>query len=85
MANPEKVKTSKKGSEKQLRKTIQEKLAAALTDHKNGMDEKDFQNSLKKASKILTRDITEAAAKKQKKEKKAKKKSGKKKEKQFLM
>lgn len=84
MATPEKIKPSKKGSEKQLRKTIREKLAAALTDHKNGMDEKDFQNSLKKASKILSKDITDAAAKKLKKEKKAKKKSGKKK-KEFLM
>jgi hypothetical protein len=48
------------------------------------MDEKDFQNSLKKASKVLSKDITDAAAKKLKKEKKAKKKSGKKK-KEFLM
>jgi len=86
MANPEKIKTSKKGPEKQLRRTIQEKLAAALTDHKNGMDDKEFQNSLKKASKILSKDMIDAAAKKLKKEKKAKKKSGKKKKKkEFLM
>jgi hypothetical protein len=84
MANPEKIKTSKKDSEKQLRKTIREKLAAALADHKNGLDEKDFQASLKKASKILSKDMSEAASKKQKKEKKAKKISGKKK-KEFLM
>jgi hypothetical protein len=85
MADQAKTKTNRKDSEKQLRKAIQEKLAAALADHKNGIDEKDFQSSLKKVSKILSKDISEAVAKKQKKEKKAKKKSGKKKKKEFLM
>ena len=84
MADQAKIKTIKKNSDKQLRKTIQEKLAAALADHKDAMDEKDFQNSVKKASKILSKDISEATAKKLKKEKKAEKKSGKKK-KEFLM
>jgi len=85
MANPEKIRIPKKNPEKELRKTIQEKLAIALSDHKNGLDEKDFQDSLKKASKILSKDISEATAQKHKKEKKAEKKSGKKKKKEFLM
>jgi hypothetical protein len=73
-----------KDSEKELRKIILQKIGAALADHKNGMDEKDFQNSLKKASKILSKDITGVAAKKLKKEKKTSKKKSKKK-KEFLM
>jgi hypothetical protein len=82
MAKPEKILI--KDSEKELRKIIQQKMSVALADHKNGMDEKDFQNSLKKASKVLSKEITGAAAKKLKKENKASKKKAKKK-KEFLM
>lgn len=82
MANQQK--TSKKDSEKILRKTIQEKIATALSEHKNGMSDKDFQDSLKKASKIISKDLAEAAEKKFKKEKKAHKRS-KNKKKDLLM
>jgi len=82
MADQE-INKPKKRSEKQFRKTIQEKLAAVLADLKTGMDEKEFQNSLKRASKLLSKDFFAAAAKKLKKEDKAAKKSKKKKE--FLM
>jgi hypothetical protein len=82
MAKQEKI--AIKNSEKELRKIIQQKISVAIADHKNGMEEKDFQNSLKKASKILSKDLIEAAAKKLKKENKASKKKSKKK-KEFLM
>jgi hypothetical protein len=79
MAKPETNKPSKKDSAKQLRKTIYGKLSTALAEHKTSMDEKDFQNSLKKASKLLSKDFSDGAAQKSKKEKKAAKKSEKKK------
>jgi hypothetical protein len=82
MAKPNKI--AIKDSEKELRKIIQQKIAEALAEHKNGMDEKEFQSSLKKASKLLSKDITEAGVKKWKKDKKAGKKSTRKK-KEFLM
>jgi hypothetical protein len=81
---PKPNKTAIKSSEKELRKIIQEKISVALADHKNGIDDKHFQNSLKKASKILSKDIIEASVAKWKKEKKAAKKVRNKK-KEYLM
>jgi len=73
-----------KASEKELRKIIQKKIELAIADHKNGIDEKHFRKSLKKASKILSKEITGASVEKWKKQKKAGKKS-KKKTKEYLM
>lgn len=84
MAKQENIKQVKKQTEKQFRRIIHEKLANAFAEYRNGMDEKDFQSSLKKASKILSKEINEAIEQKKKKEKKQLKKR-KKKEKEFVM
>ena len=43
----------KKVEVKKLRKEVQEKLAAALSDYKNGLPEKKYSKTLKKASKLF--------------------------------
>lgn len=59
--------------EKQLRKTIQEKLAFTLVDYKEGLSEKKFLSGLKKVSKLLAADFAKASRKKEKRERKAEK------------
>ena len=44
---------TKKIEVKRLRKEVQEKLAAALADYKNGVPEKKYSKTLKKASKLF--------------------------------
>ena len=44
---------TKKIEVKRLRKEVQEKLAAALADYKNGVPEKKYSRTLKKASKLF--------------------------------
>ena len=63
---------SKKGSKKELRKLIYDKLAGALAEYKEVVKEKRFATNLKKASKLFAADIARASNKngKQGKEKK---------------
>ena len=44
---------TKKIEVKKLRKEVQAKLAAALADYKNGVPEKKYSKTLKKASKLF--------------------------------
>ena len=47
-------KPKKENGKKELRNDIHVKLEAALSDFKNGMDEKKFNEALKKGSKLLS-------------------------------
>jgi hypothetical protein len=71
-------KTSKKDIEKDFRKSIYEKLSLSLDDYKTEMDENEFQDSLKKASKLLAKDISKGILAKNNQKKKNKIKTGKK-------
>lgn len=51
-------------TKKQVRKVIFEKLARALDDYKDGLNEKKFENKIKKATKLFVVDIAKAAKKK---------------------
>lgn len=42
---------------KELRNTLQQKLSLALADYKNILQEKKYERSLKRASRLLTTDI----------------------------
>jgi hypothetical protein len=48
-----KKRETKKIQVKKLRKEVQEKLAAALADYKNGLPDKKYSKTLKKASKLF--------------------------------
>ena len=48
-----KKRETKKIQVKKLRKEVQEKLAAALADYKNGVPDKKYSKTLKKASKLV--------------------------------
>ena len=48
-----KKRETKKILVKKLRKEVQEKLAAALADYKNGIPDKKYSKTLKKASKLF--------------------------------
>jgi hypothetical protein len=50
----------KKISKKELRKEVYEKLAGALAEYKTGINEKKFDNRLKKVSKNFALDIAKA-------------------------
>jgi hypothetical protein len=50
----------KKISKKELRKEVYEKLAGALAEYKTGINEKKFDNRLKKVSKTFALDIAKA-------------------------
>jgi len=54
---------SNKVSKKQVRKVVYEKLAGALAEFRDTVDEKKFRNKLKKASKLFAVDIAKAANK----------------------
>jgi hypothetical protein len=60
-------------TKKQVRKTVYEKLSAALSDYKE-LNQKKFENNLKKASKLLASDIRKALNKKRPNGKKIKEK-----------
>lgn len=60
MIDTEKDLPVKKISKKELRKQVYEKLAGALAEYKNGINEKKFDNKLKKASKFFAADIAKA-------------------------
>lgn len=69
---------TKKKAKKELRSTLQQKLSLVLTDYKNILQEKKYERSLRRASRLLTEEIIEAidkgAKKAEKKEKPAKQK-----------
>ena len=48
---------------KETRKEVFNKLSAALSDYKDKLDEKKFDNNLKKASKLFAVDIVKALKK----------------------
>jgi len=48
---------------KETRKEVFNKLSDALSDYKNKLDEKKFENNLKKASKLFAVDIVKALKK----------------------
>ena len=60
-------------TKKQVRKTVYEKLSAALSDFKD-IDQKKFENKLKKASKLFAPSIRKALNKKGANGKKSKEK-----------
>ena len=60
MADIEKDLPVKKISKKELRKQVYDKLAGALAEYKTGINERKFDNRLKKVSKIFAFDIAKA-------------------------
>jgi hypothetical protein len=67
-----KKKESKKVMVKQLRKEVQQRLATALADFKNGWPEEKYNKTLKKASKLFVTDLARAEQKGKEKTKKKK-------------
>lgn len=53
----------RKITKKEVRKEVYEKLAGALAEYKGSLNEKKFENKLKKASKLFAVDITRAQRK----------------------
>jgi hypothetical protein len=64
MADIEKLPKEKKITKKGVRKAIYEKLASALVEYKDSLNEKKFSNKIKKATKLFVVDITRASKKK---------------------
>ena len=60
-------KASRKLSKKEARKVVYEKLANALSEYRNGVNEKKFTSNLKKASKLFAADIAKAVARQKQK------------------
>jgi hypothetical protein len=58
-----------KGSKKQMRKILQEKLALTLADYRSVIGEKKFESRIRKAARSLGAEILKAVPKKTKKEK----------------
>lgn len=67
-----KKKDTKKVMVKQLRKEVQQRLATALADFKNGWPDEKYNKTLKRASKLFVTDL--ARVEEKSKEKKGKKK-----------
>ena len=53
MTDTEKDLPVKKVTKKEIRKQVYEKLAGALAEYKSGINEKKFDNRLKKVSKVF--------------------------------
>ncbi len=60
MTDTEKDLPVKKVTKKEIRKQVYEKLAGALAEYKTGINEKKFDNRLKKVSKVFALDIAKA-------------------------
>jgi hypothetical protein len=58
-----------KGWKKQIRETLQEKLAQTLADYKPVIGEKKFDDRIRKTARLFREDIVKSIPKKQKKEK----------------
>ena len=67
-----KKKDTKKVMVKQLRKEVQQRLATALADFKNGCSEEKYNKTLKKASKLFVTDLARVEEKAKAKTKKKK-------------
>jgi hypothetical protein len=67
MTEAEKTVVIKKPTKKEIRKEVFEKLSGALAEYKNKINEKKFENNLKKASKLFAVDIIKAIKKDRKK------------------
>ena len=67
MTDAEKRVIVRKPTKKETRKEVFEKLSGALAEYKSRMDEKKFENKLKKASKLFAVDIIKAMKKDRKK------------------
>lgn len=63
---------TKKIRVKELRKEVQQKLAVALADYKNGWSDDKYNKTLKKASKLFVTDLARAEQKVRAKNKKKK-------------
>ena len=57
----------KKPTKKETQKEVFEKLSGALAEYKSKLDEKKFENKLKRASKLFAVDIVKAIKKDRKK------------------
>lgn len=66
MNDEEKTVLVKKPTKKETRKEVFEKLSGALAEYKGKLDEKKFENKLKKASKLFAVDIIKAIKKESK-------------------
>ena len=67
-----KKKGTKKVMVKQLRKEVQQRLATALADFKNGWPEEKYKKTLKRASKLFVTDLARVEEKAKSKTKKKK-------------
>ena len=67
MTDAEKTVIVKKPTKKETRKEVFEKLSGALAEYKSKLNEKKFENKLKKASKVFAVDIVKAIKKESKK------------------
>ncbi len=66
MTDSEKKLIVKKPTKKETQKEVFEKLSGALAEYKSKLNEKKFENKLKKASKFFAADIVKAIKKDQK-------------------
>jgi hypothetical protein len=82
MAENEKATKEHSASKKKIRGEVYAKLNEALAEYKNGSPEKEFSESIKKASKILAKDFLKSEKKSGNKGEKSKKKPARKKTKQ---
>lgn len=60
MIETENISSPRKVSKKELRQQVYEKIAGALAEYKMGINEKKFDNRLKKVSRIFAQDISKA-------------------------
>ena len=67
MTEAEKTGILKKPTKKETQKEVFEKLSGALAEYKSKLNEKKFENKLKKASKLFAVDIVKAIKKDRKK------------------
>jgi len=72
MSDTEKLVVVKKITKKEAQKVVFEKLSGALAEYKSKLDEKKFDNKLKKASKLFAIDIVKAFKKDRKTNRKMK-------------
>lgn len=66
---------TKKIKVKELRKEVQQKLAVALADYKNGWPDEKYNKTLKRASKLFVTDLERAEHKGKDKKSKTEKKA----------
>jgi hypothetical protein len=67
MTDAEKTLIVRQPTKKETRKEVFEKLSGALAEYKSKLDEKKFENKLRKVSKLFAVDIVKAMKKDRKK------------------